>query len=205
MPETLQRVVHPPMLPPRPLDAHKGDFGRILVVGGNIGMVGAPALTATAALRAGAGLVKIACPQPAQQAIASLCPCATSCPLPAENGMIGWGAIGQLCQLAADHDVLAVGPGLGNPPAMSDIVRPLLAAGRTAIVLDADALNALAPIDAWWSIANQNLVVTPHPGEMRRLLDGADIPIDVTRRSQAAAALARKIGGVVVQIGRAHV
>ena len=87
----------------------------MLVVGGSGGLVGAPALAANAALRGGAGLVKIACPEVAQQAIATLAPCATSWPLPCAGGLISRDALGPIAQLVKQHDVVAMGPGLSFP------------------------------------------------------------------------------------------
>ena len=76
----LRTVSSIPKLPPRKTDAHKGDFGRLLIIGGSRGMIGAPALAANAALRSGAGLVTIACPESIYPAVATLCPCATTIP-----------------------------------------------------------------------------------------------------------------------------
>ncbi|MFQ6047905.1 MAG: NAD(P)H-hydrate dehydratase [Phycisphaerae bacterium] len=186
----------------RPRDAHKGQFGRVLIVGGSVGMVGAPALAANAALRGGAGLVKIACPGVAQQAIASLAPCATSWPLPCSaEGLIGRGAVGEVLSLARQHDVLGVGPGIGQSQQLRQLIGRLLRLREKPIVIDADGLNNLAAMGRWWSGCQARLVLTPHPGEMARLLEGAGIEADLARRDQAAAVLARQVRAVVVLKG----
>src|SRR5579862_8715889 len=100
-----------PTLPVRPADSHKGDYGKILVIAGSETMIGAPALVALAALRTGSGLVRIAVPKEIIPAVLTICPCATA---------FAWSAtkIKDLMGFADEHDVLAVGPGLGNAPAV---------------------------------------------------------------------------------------
>jgi len=191
-----------PKLPARRDDAHKGDFGRVLVVGGSVGMVGAPALAANAALRGGAGLVKIACPDVSQQATAGLAPCATSVPLPSnEDGVISAESIAMLRELADEHDVLAVGPGIGQAPGVAHVVTGLLGVADRAKVVDADGLNNLAGSGTWWQGASGPIVLTPHPGEMRRLAVGAVLDVDLDDRQASAGALARLTGAVVVLKG----
>ena len=179
-----------PPLPPRPRDAHKGTFGRVLVVGGSGGMVGAPALAANAAFRGGAGLVAFAAPETVQLAVAALCPCATSVPLACEaGGSLAAEAVGQVCRAAASADVLAVGPGLGAGQVQGHIVRAMLEQDRP-VVLDADGLNALQAIDGWWALRRCPIVLTPHPGEFARLTGRAVADIQADRRAAALAAAA---------------
>jgi NAD(P)H-hydrate epimerase len=173
----------------RASEAHKGDFGRVLIVGGSTGMVGAPALAANAALRAGAGLVKMAVPAPAQQAVATLAPCATSAALPADfEGRIAEAAIPALTELAQSHDVLAVGPGAGVSASWEKILGKLLALPGRPTVIDADGLNNLANMPQWRSHRGGDVVLTPHPGEMKRLLAGAGLPQQLDDRSAVARA-----------------
>jgi NAD(P)H-hydrate epimerase len=158
-----------PTLPPRDRTAHKGDFGRVLVVGGSRGMIGAPALAARAALRGGAGLVTLAVPETVQLAIASLCPCATSVPLAcAAGGGLAAKSLRQLRAAAETADLLAVGPGLGVGGPQQQVVRMFLEQPRP-VVLDADGLNNLATIDDWPARRQCPLLLTPHPGEFSRL------------------------------------
>src|SRR3972149_1191094 len=173
----LRQVKRTPVLPPRRPDAHKGDFGRVLVVGGSVGMAGAASLAAHAALRGGAGLVKGACPAPVLPTVAALCPCATTMSLPADAaGRFSQRAVKDLLAAADEHDVLAVGPGMGQSPALVRLVGELISKANKPAVIDADGLNNLAKLRDWPACLPENrtpLVVTPHPGEMRRLLAGA--------------------------------
>lgn len=194
-----------PKLARRGQEAHKGDFGRVLVIGGSRGMIGAPALVANAALRSGAGLVTIACPESIQPTVAGLCPCATSIALPegAKGRFSPQRSLPCLRELglldrAGAPTVVAAGPGLGQGDGrFSEAVVDLLAAfaGTAAVplVLDADALNALASVRARVSGRSSrggslarfldaaggvrctseprraSIILTPHPGEMARL------------------------------------
>ena len=170
-----------PTLPARNPDSHKGDYGKILVIAGSDIMIGAPALTALAALRTGSGLVRIAAPKEIIPAVLTICPYATAFPWVASR-------IKDLLAFADEHDVLAVGPGLGNTPATKRLVLELLERHRGPMVFDADALNALATLEPseWpkrrdWS----NVVLTPHTGEFMRLMGavmkrGGAIAPDIT-------------------------
>src|SRR5262245_4206255 len=114
-------VVHDlPRLSPRPPDSHKGTFGRVLVVAGSRGMSGAAVLCGSAALRGGAGLVRVAVPSEILSTVAGGNPCYMTAPLPHdEHGRLTAEATALLLSLARDNDVLAVGPGLGNAPALA--------------------------------------------------------------------------------------
>jgi ADP-dependent NAD(P)H-hydrate dehydratase len=191
-----------PTLPPRRRDAHKGDFGRVLIVGGSLGMVGAPALAANAALRSGAGLVKIASPRCNQQATATLAPCATSIPLPfTANGVLSTQAVKLLKPAADGHDVLAIGPGMGQGPGVRKVVTTLLGLPAKPKVVDADGLNALAESGQWWRATVGPIVLTPHPGEMRRLIAGAKLQVDAQDRQACAAAYSGLTKAVVLLKG----
>ncbi len=157
-----------PSLPRRPRAGHKGSFGRVLIVGGSRGMVGAPALAATAALRSGAGLVTMAVPECIQKQSAVLQPCATSVPCPCNNDAWAASAAEIIAQTAAKNDVLAIGPGFDVGDAQQAILADAL--GRSQpMVVDADGLNNLARMDNWPTLRRCPLVLTPHPGELGRL------------------------------------
>ena len=158
-----KRYIEIPDLPQRERSGHKGDYGHVLIVGGSRGMIGAPALAAEAALRAGAGLATIAAPEPVQLFVASLCPCATSVPLTCDAA-----AVREMLDAARACDVLAVGPGMGVSPGAMALVRAALEQDKP-VVLDADGLNNLARIDGWCELRRSPLVLTPHPGEFSRL------------------------------------
>ncbi len=161
-PGLLERIRAIPRLPARDAEAHKGDFGRVLVIGGSVGMAGAPALAGLAALRAGAGLVTIAVPAPVQPTVAGLCPCATTIALPATaQGQIDPAASVRLLRQRgilpsrAGHsaptppDVVAIGPGASiGPPTYArrfqDMIDRFRNEAAIPVVLDADALNMMA-------------------------------------------------------------
>ncbi|MDY7009519.1 MAG: NAD(P)H-hydrate dehydratase [Planctomycetota bacterium] len=183
-----QQIQSIPTIPDRKGDAHKGDFGRMLVVGGARGMIGAPALAANAALRGGAGLVTVAVPETVQLAVASLCPCATSIRLKcSRSGDLAPQAVAQMLTAADASDVLAVGPGMGVSGGAGNIVRAAIEQDKP-VVLDADGLNNLARIDGWAGLRRCPLVLTPHPGEMARLTDKSVEQIQSDREGSAVAA-----------------
>ena len=186
-----QRVTSVPNLSPRESGAHKGDFGRVLVVGGSRGMVGAVALAANAALRGGAGLVTFAAPRTVQLTIAALCPCATSVALSCEAGDdLAPQSVREMLTVAKASDVLAVGPGLGVGVRQRDIVLAALEQ-KKPLVLDADGLNNLAVIDGWPARRRCPLVLTPHPGEFARLTGRSIADIQADRVSAAVEAAAK--------------
>ncbi len=134
-----------PQLPPRRPDAHKGDFGTALVVGGSRGMSGAAALAGMAALRGGAGLVRLAVPDACLETIAGFEPSYMTVPLPADSGgRIALKALPQIIELSAGASVLALGPGLGRSDELDQLVARLYGEIKKPMVVDADALNALA-------------------------------------------------------------
>lgn len=159
----------------RPRGAHKGDFGHVLVLGGSRGMLGAAGLAARAALRAGAGLVTLAVPRSLQDVAVPLVPEAMTAGLAETvDGTVSQHARDEVNALLEKADVLALGPGLSMHPETVEMVRQLLGDLEIPCVLDADGLNALAatgvadllPLDR-----GIPLVLTPHPGEMARLLE----------------------------------
>ncbi|MFP4216059.1 MAG: NAD(P)H-hydrate dehydratase [Phycisphaerae bacterium] len=173
MSNNIRDVSDLPRLENRPADGHKGSFGRVLIVGGSRGMIGAPALAATAALRSGAGLVTMALPECIQKQSAVLQPCATSVPCPCRGDAWDASAAEMIGQAAAKNDVLAIGPGFDVGDAQQAIIADAL--GRSGpLVIDADGLNNLAKMDDWPAQRRCPLVLTPHPGELSRLT-GANV------------------------------
>src|SRR4051794_28627038 len=158
-----------PLLPPRKSDAHKGDFGHVLVVAGSRGMTGAAVLCASAAVRGGAGLVTAACPESVWPVVAAGNPCVMTRPMPNAGGQLAEAALDELVKTAQTVDVLAIGPGLGRSPAVTRVVTGLLSAVVNPMVVDADALNALGcPPEALRGNPGPR-VLTPPPGEFARL------------------------------------
>jgi len=144
------------LLPAREADAHKGDFGHVLAIGGNYGMAGACALAAVASYRAGAGHVTVATRPAHVGAVVGVCP---------EALVYGVEDAASLAPLLKDKDVIAIGPGLGQDGWAKSLFAAALDAGRP-LVIDADALNLLAADPH----ARRDWVLTPHPGEAGRLL-----------------------------------
>jgi NAD(P)H-hydrate epimerase len=165
-----------PYLPNRPQDAHKGTFGKLLVVAGAASYTGAPYLTSMAAMRAGAGLVRLATPRSAHAVVAARLVEATFAPLPeTEDGWLSGGALDRLRALLANdgYDCLLLGPGLGQDPQTREVVEALLL-GHAAelpprVVIDADGLNILSGVPNWHSRLPPGCVLTPHPAEFGRL------------------------------------
>lgn len=164
------------LLPPRPPGAHKGTFGRVLVVAGSSNFLGAPYLAAAAAMRVGAGLVTLAPPRSLHPILATKLTEATFLLLEeAEPGALSAAALPALLEAAANYEVLLVGPGLGRHPSTVQMVRGLAQAlgggqGPSKVVIDADALNALSGWSGWPELLGPGRVLTPHAGEMGRLL-----------------------------------
>lgn len=188
MPGRLQRVTEVPKLPPRHREGHKGDYGRVLVIGGSRGMIGAVALAANAALRGGAGLVTFAAPRTVQQSIAVLCLCATSVPLACDDeGELSPQSIRQVSEAAKRCDVVAMGPGMAVGAEQLNLIRAVLEMDRP-LVLDADGLNNLARIEDWAGHRRCPLILTPHPGEFSRLTGKSVAQIQSDREGAAVAA-----------------
>ena len=199
-----------PKLPPRDPKGHKGTFGTVAVVGGCARggslMLGGPCISAVAALRVGAGLVRLVMPAPILAEGLTVAPSATGVALPAtDDGSIDIsGAAGVLDGLCAQADCVAVGPGLGTGEAVEAVTLRLICQTQTPIVVDADAINALASISELTREFRANAVLTPHPGEYRRLASALRIDMDPTSESQrpaATEALAQRLGCVVVLKG----
>jgi ADP-dependent NAD(P)H-hydrate dehydratase / NAD(P)H-hydrate epimerase len=157
--------------PRRPRDAHKGTYGHLLVVGGSLGKTGAAALAARAAMRAGAGLVTVATAASQQPVVAGLVLEAMTEPL-AETaaGSVALAAHDRLLALAAPRDAVALGPGLGLDAETQELARALAHTLDRPLVLDADALTALAGRLELLRGASAARCLTPHPGEMARML-----------------------------------
>ena len=189
-------------LPARGDRAHKADFGRLLIVAGSIEYPGAALLTALGAMRAGAGLVRVAAADSVVARIASAVPEATWLPLDEEApGLIAPGGWRRVTSAAVEYDAVVIGPGMGAQPATQRRTRSLIASLRRPAVIDADGLNALAGQARWWQGLTAPLVLTPHPGEFSRLTGEPAPPDDDAARAEAAAAGALRWNQVVVLKG----
>lgn len=214
------------LLPARRPDAHKGTYGRALIVGGSVNYTGAPGLAARAAYRAGAGLVSVGAPTPTISALAAGMLEATWLLLPHDMGALSSAAAPILREEVANCQAMLLGPGWGNDKATRDALQKLLAksetprskraigfsasapAGESAaeqtplppLVIDADGLNLLGELENWRELLPAETILTPHPGEMSRLssVDTADVQ---ARRWEIAADKSREWNAIVVLKG----
>jgi NAD(P)H-hydrate epimerase len=212
-----------PRLPARPIDAHKGSFGKALIVAGSLNYTGAPALAAQAAYRSGAGLVTLALPGGILPMVAAHLSEATYLSLPNRYGTVTPDAVKVLGEALDHYDAMLLGPGLTRDKDASDFIERLLGtdtpskrpmgfaiplaaeseSGRDrlpALVVDADGLNILAGIDNWWVQLPESSVLTPHVGEMQRLSKVSKDEIEADRIG-VASAYAKEWGHVVVLKG----
>jgi NAD(P)H-hydrate epimerase len=188
-------------LPLRPIDAHKGSYGHLLVVAGSLGKTGAAALACRGALRAGTGLVTCAVPASQQPVVAALVSEAMTEPLPeTEARTLSAKAVERIVELAMRMDAVALGPGLGLDPEAQAAVQALVRDVQRPMVVDADALTALAGRPALCREAPAARLLTPHPGEAARLLgcSVADVQAD---RVGTARRLAAESGAIVALKG----
>lgn len=186
----LQRVTEVPTLPPRPADAHKGTFGKLLVIAGSEGMMGAAILCARAATRSGVGLVRVGLPAPLVPLLPLSVPEATTFPA----------IIGDVKRQLDDCDAVVLGPGMSLAPTTAPLVHAVLEHSKVPVVLDADALNAISPLREQLACAAP-VLLTPHPGEAARLL-GTSTELVQRDREAALIALVQASGALVVLKGK---
>ena len=169
---------------PRKPQGHKGDYGHALIVAGSVGKSGAAVLASWAALRAGAGLVTVATPEPVLPIVAAHKPEVMTEPLrPTETGSISARNLehGYFDALVKGKKVLAMGPGLSTHRETQEFVRAVVAQRSVPIVLDADGLNTFAGRAAELKDARGRLAITPHPGEMSRLAGAGTAEVQARR------------------------
>jgi hydroxyethylthiazole kinase-like uncharacterized protein yjeF len=213
------------LLPARPVGGHKGTFGWAMVVAGSVNYTGAAALAGTAAARVGAGLVTLGLPQAIHRSVAARLSEATFLLLPDDTGVLAPGAAKVLVDRLASYAALLVGPGLGHEKPTEEFIDELFggpkmahrrhvgfahqgaedavekeSAKLPALVVDADGLNLLAKRDKWWERLSAGTVLTPHPGEMARLMGSTTQEVQADRLG-CAARMAAKWGHVVVLKG----
>jgi NAD(P)H-hydrate epimerase len=167
--DLLTRSAMRELIPPRSPDSHKGDYGRVLLVAGSRGKTGAAHLCATGALRSGAGLVTVATPTSCLDVVAAMGAEYMTEPLDeAVNGLDPDG-VDRILDIA--RDVLAIGPGLGQAEATREFVKQLVDRATMPLIVDADGLNAFADDpDRLAGREGRDIIITPHPGEMARLV-----------------------------------
>ena len=186
------------VLPKRDRNAHKGNFGRVLIVAGAVGYTGAPVLAANAALRTGAGLIFTGVPEAVYPIVAQKLDEPMVFPLPCdEAGQLSTQAIPELLRRLENCDACLVGPGLGRSPAMLDVVAAVLRHAKCPVILDADGINCLEGNIDVLGQASCPVIVTPHDGEFQRL-GGDPSP---ALRYESAKGLARTWGVTILLKG----
>ncbi len=215
------------LLPPRPVDSHKGTYGKALIVGGSINFTGAPGLSARAAYRSGVGLISVGAPEPTIRALASQLSEPTWLLFPHDMGVIADSAAPLIRKEAATYDALLLGPGWGREDTTRDLLAKLLdpdaahpaahhpigftasaspaedqpeAMTLPALIIDADGLFLLAQLEDWWKRLPEGTILTPHPGEMATLA-GMDIQDVQTQRREIASAKAQEWNAILVLKG----
>lgn len=198
-------------LPQRPWDGHKGTFGKVCVVGGSVGLTGAPVFAAGAAARTGSGLVFVGVPGEIYPITAAMCLEAMTFPLPGREGKLSAEAFFQILERMNGCDAGAIGPGLGRSQELVILVRRLLEQVKAPLVLDADALYAIRNHKEVLKARSEKgwvTILTPHKGEFAYL--GGELPKETTKKNreirtqeriQAAKAFAGEYGCILVLKG----
>jgi len=198
----MQIISDIPKLKPRALDGHKGDYGKVCIIAGSVGMSGAAALAGRAALRSGAGLVRVATPKSILPIVAAIEPSFTTIALPEDGeGRISAKAVNAVLEAVGQNDALAFGPGIGTSGALRSILETLLGTESLKLVIDADGLNNLAGIKKWPTKLKARLILTPHPGEFKRLWSGLFREEPPAERQEQAVRLAQQTNTIVVLKG----
>lgn len=186
---------------PRPVDSHKGAYGRLLTISGSYGMAGAALLCARGALHSGVGLLTAAVPERVYPLLASAVPESMFLPLPdTDVGTFSSAAAEPLLAAAAKASAVVAGPGMGTGPDQTHLISRLCRECACPLVLDADGLNSLEPHILEEETVSAPRILTPHPGEMARLLGCS---IDQVQQNRAAIArdFADRYGVVLVLKG----
>lgn len=167
---------------PRPPDCHKGKTGHLLIISGSPGKTGAAAMTAMSAVRAGAGLVTLGIPKNLNPILETQVVEAMTWPLPETlDGVLDETAFDQIMSLLSDKDCLAVGPGIGQSEETKNLIHRLVHACPVTMVMDADGLNNLAGNVQILRTCDVPVILTPHPGEMARLINSTAREIQADR------------------------
>lgn len=183
-------------LPRRERTAHKGNYGKIILLCGAVGYTGAPVLAARAAVRSGAGLVFVGVPEAVYPIVAGNLTEPMVFPLPCENGMLSAAAIPEILHRLEGCDACLIGCGLGKSQGTFDVVKAVLSHARCPVVVDADGINVLeGHIDIVRGAACP-VILTPHDGELRRL--GGDLSLG---RLQGTCKLQQQTGAVILRKG----
>lgn len=185
---------------PREADSHKGTYGTLLIVCGSYGMAGAVLLCARGALRSGVGLLRAAVPRSVYPLLVEAIPEAVFCPVAEQNGCFSADAVAALTDALATADAVAIGCGIGMGEGQTAVVRQILTHSTVPVILDADGINAVTPHILREEARVAPLILTPHPGEMARLM-GLSVAQVQADRMAVACRLAQEANAVVVLKG----
>lgn len=187
-------------LPPREADSHKGTYGTLLTICGSYGMVGAALLCARGALRSGVGLLRAVVPRSVYPLLADAIPEAVFWPVAEQDGCVSPAAVFSLPVVLGSADAVVIGCGLGRGEGTAAMVHHVLSHSTAPVILDADGINAATPHILSEETRKAPLILTPHPGEMARLL-GLSVAEVQADRVGLACRLAQGAGAVVVLKG----
>ena len=187
-------------LPPRAADSHKGTYGTLLTVCGSYGMAGAALLCARGALRSGVGLLRAAVPQSVYPLLVDAIPEALFSAVAEQDGCFSADAIPALDGALSAADAVVVGCGLGRGEGQTAVVRHVLSHSTVPVILDADGINAVSPHILVEETRSAPRILTPHPGEMARLMGLSTAEVQADRQA-VALQLARQVHAVVVLKG----
>ena len=203
MKETIiDRAYAKSILPPRKADGHKGNFGKLLVLGGSVGYTGAPYLAVSAAVHSGCGLVYLGVPESIWAIEAAKCAGAMPFPLPEADGKLCIASLDAMQDKLNACGVVALGPGLGRGKETEQLVHALLWQVKEPLVLDADGLNALQGCTEKLDVRRGRVtILTPHDGEFARLTDRTLREIASSERAELASRFACEHGCILVLKG----
>jgi NAD(P)H-hydrate epimerase len=197
----MKRIREIPRIPRRKRDTNKGDYGKVLIIAGSPGFTGAAYLTGKGALISGSGLVTVGCPESLMPILASKFTCVMTLPLPeTDSHFLSEAALAAILAKCETCDAVAVGPGIGTQAQTKTLVQTLVREVRIPLVMDADGLNNLAGSAQILLERKAPVVVTPHPGEMSRLI-GISIDQIQKNREGVAVQFSRKYNVVTVLKG----
>jgi NAD(P)H-hydrate epimerase len=190
------------LLPNRKPNGHKGDFGKLFIVAGSTGLTGAAALAAKASARTGLGLVTVGCPASLNSILEIKLTEAMTHPLPdvGKKGALALRGLGEIKKEIADRDAVIIGPGIGQHRETGELIRRLVSQIDKPSIIDADGLNAFATDRKPLAGNHPEMVLTPHPGEFKRLID-EDLPDEPSAIFDLVRSYADKYNSVIVLKG----
>ena len=196
-----RRITKLPALPQRRKDSHKGDYGRAFIIAGSTGMTGAACLAGEAALRGGAGLVTVGTPAGVHPILEVKMTSVMTKPLSeTPGGTLSLDALPEIVDFIKNVDVLAIGPGIGRNEETADLVEHLIKKSNCRLIIDADGLNNLSDRVDVLKHARGRAIISPHPGEMSRLIKKPTSFVQ-KNRSRASADFASRYGLTVILKG----